>query len=30
MKIGKALNVDPGWLAWGDRTDIFLIDETEG
>ena len=30
MKIAKALNVSPGWIAWGERTDIILIDETEG
>ena len=27
-KIAKALGVSPGWIAWGDRTDIILIDET--
>ena len=26
--IAKALNASPGWIAWGDRTDIILIDET--
>ena len=30
MKLGKFLNVSPGWIAWGDRTDIILIDDTEG
>ena len=30
MKIAKFLNVSPGWIAWGDRTDIILIDDTEG
>lgn len=27
-KIAAALGVSPGWIAWGDRTDIILVDET--
>jgi len=30
MKLAKILHAEPGWIAWGERTDIILIDETGG